>query len=1503
MLRRCAPLAVLFLVLFLGLLFPDLAAAAVATTTALSVSPSGSVAFLQPVALTATITDASNNPVLHGSVTFFDGSSILGTATIISSSSAGFTPGTAIFRTRSFVQSSHSLTARFNGTVANSASTSTAVALTITAAAGPYTSVTQLASTGSTNGQYGLTATVGGLSPSTPTGSVTFNDTTAGTSLGTQPLTTGSAGFLASATSVNIGADPCSLAIAGDFNNDGILDVLTVGDAKAPGSCYYINTGTLTTLLGNPDGSFTPRSSQSLTNLSTGYLGPLAVADFNGDGNLDVVAAVQGGLLLYPGNGDGTFQSPITLVSNYQDGGSVATADFNGDGIPDIAYTVYPQDEGTVTILPGNGDGTFGPGESVNIPGSQNTSQIPYVIAGEINGDGNTDLLLVSDSLISLLLGNGDGTFQAGPYYLPSSYDQDANVSAGFVDLAKNGQQEIVWLRVGSGSIGGSINVLSYTAGAFSNTSYPLSGYNNSEPQSEATGSLAFGDFNYDGKTDVAVYNAIAGQLLVYAGNGDGTLQSTPAVQQLPGSPTTAEQMAAGDFLNNGSSQLLLFDTTNGNLDFLQPAATATAALSNVSVPQCGLQQVSGAYSGDTNFSASTSNSVALGQQNGSPTIAFSGVPAAIMTGTPFPVTVTITASCTGGANPTGTVQLQVNSATLAQGSLSGTPPAYTGTVNTQAQPIAVGPATIVAAYSGDTNWLPASPSVQVAIQGTTSSKISYSGPTTVPSGDQMNASGVVTANQPGSALTGTATLLDNGKAIYSYTPPAGSQSPLAIPFYLNSTTAPLATGTHVLSLTYGNDNYWSGSSSQSLTINVQPGDAISVASNLPGSQEAFLGAAVQFRVTVSGYGSGTATGTLQFYDGSSPIGAPVQLSNGAASFTSTTFAVGAHSVTAKYSGDTNYASLTLQPIAFTVVTHGTVTVTLSSLATVETGMNFDVQATINPSTAILGPLPSGTATLTINGSVGPTQTVGTNPSSSDSGVGFNLNSVTNNLPLGSNYFSATYSGDSNWGAAASNVTTVDIVQGPVATPTLSLASSLGGYGSVVQGTSVTFTATVTGSAGTPTGTVQFYLSGTALGGPVTLSSGVATYTTSALPPGTDTVTAAYSGSTSYSSATTNGVVTVVTQGPDTLAIALSSPSTVSLATPVTITGTVTVGALGPAPTGTVSLFDGNTSIASTALSGNAPAAVTFTVNTASQPLAPGAHTFGLKYAGSTQWAASTASAAPVTVTQAVTTTQLSSSAESVTAGASVTLTAAVASTVTSPAPTGTVQFVDGTTSLGTPVAVSGGSATYTTTTLSAGTHSITAVYSGDANFASSTSAALSESIEDFTLQTNATSATVAPGSSASFTLTVTSQGGLNSSIAFACAGLPADAACSFSPQTVTGTGTTSLTISTQGSQALAMPPRVGPWLVRAGTLLACVFWIAAPRRRRKAQLFLLVVIAALLPTIAIGCGGGSSGSGGSSGGGGGGTSAGTYTVTITASAGSGSSTLSQTTQVSLTVQ
>jgi hypothetical protein len=262
------------------------------------------------------------------------------------------------------------------------------------------------------------------------------------------------------------------------------------------------------------------------------------------------------------------------------------------------------------------------------------------------------------------------------------------------------------------------------------------------------------------------------------------------------------------------------------------------------------------------------------------------------------------------------------------------------------------------------------------------------------------------------------------------------------------------------------------------------------------------------------------------------------------------------------------------------------------------------------------------------------------------------------------------------------------------------------------SGQNVTLTATVTGA--TPTGTVQFADGAASLGAPVALSGGAATLVTGALAAGGHSLSATYSGDTgnlrSISPVWQQAVLSA------TAVNVSATPATIAAGQAVSFTATVS----GAAPTGTVQFKDGASSLGGAVTL--SAAAATLSTNAL---VTAGSHSITAAYSGDAGNVASTSAPLAEIVTQATSTVSIAASALSVIAGQSVTFTA----TVSGMAPTGSVQFTDAGTSLGTAVALNGGTATLSTSILSVGSHSIAATYSGDANNYGSASVVITETI------------------------------------------------------------------------------------------------------------------------------------------------------------------------------
>jgi len=326
------------------------------------------------------------------------------------------------------------------------------------------------------------------------------------------------------------GLGPYSVAAA-DLNNDGNLD-LVVAD--------FAVSGTVAVLLGNGDGTF---------QLPATYPTPqtpkfVAVADFNGDGKLDLVITDSPYVSVMLGNGDGTFQSPISFSPTHAPS-ALGIGDFNHDGKLDLAVAEQFAGISQVQIFLGNGNGTFQQGSAYAV-GTDPTS----VAVASLRGDGKLDLAVAGflGPGISALLGNGNGTFQqAVTYPVPSAYwvaaadlngDGKLDLAVANFSLPTSPPTTVLSVLMGNGD------------GTFQNAvNYPSGGENTY---------IAVGDFNGDKKPDLVVTDPLNNDVLELLNTGVVSFSPTTPLTFVPQLLGTESSVQAVKLTNTGTTTLTI---------------------------------------------------------------------------------------------------------------------------------------------------------------------------------------------------------------------------------------------------------------------------------------------------------------------------------------------------------------------------------------------------------------------------------------------------------------------------------------------------------------------------------------------------------------------------------------------------------------------------------------------------------------------------------------------------------------------------------------------------------------------------------------------------------------------------------------------------------------------------------------------------------------------------------------------------------------------------------
>src|SRR5436309_3526137 len=888
-------------------------------------------------------------------------------------------------------------------------------------------------------------------------------------------LGNGDGTFQAAVNYTSGGLSPSSVVV-GDVNGDGKPDLL-VGNIYMGNGNY--SRGSVGLLLGNGDGTFLgPVSFDSGGEYAYG----VAVGDINGDGKLDLFVAnfcadstcASGGVAVFLGKGDGSFQPVVTYGSGGLDSYSVAVGDVNEDGKPDLLVANYYSADGnyysngTVGVLLGNGDGTFQAAVSYGSGGSGPVS----LAVGDVNGDGKPDLLVANqcassdctNGTVGVLFGKGNSTFGRVVSYESGGYQASWVAVA---DVSGDGRPDLLVANQCASSnncANGTIGVLLQNAdGSFQTAvSYPSGGY--------YAYSLGVSDVNGDGKPDLVVANQCAtnsscanGIVGVLLGNGDGTFQ--PALAFSSGGKF-AFSVAIADVNGDGKPDLLIANEYASTAN--QSTGTVAVLLGNGD----GTFQPAVTYgSGGQYF-----YTVAIADVNGD------GRPDLLLANQ------CAIGSCTGG--------------TLG---------ALLGTGNATFQPAVI--SSIPQARGGQ----------QLAI-----ADFDGNGTLDVASG------------------AGNFLLLGNGDGTFQPALILGADGPgIAVGDFNLDGKPDLAVGGVTILL---NISSATTRTPTTTTLSSSPNPSI-------------VDQTVNFVATVVAQNGGSPSGTVTFKDGANTIGTASVVtcncaSRGTATLPLSTLGAGTHTITAVYGGDVTFTGSTSSAITQTVLPKTATTTALSSsLNPSYVGQSVTFTAAVSPSGA------SGTVTF-----YDGTTILGTGSLNSSG----QASSSTSTLAAGSHKITASYGGESYFTHNTSAALTQTVNKFSTSTA-LTLSPNTTAFGQPV-----TITAGVTSSAGVPAGTVTFYDGATALGTGSVNSSGQATLSTSSLTAGSHSITASYAGNSNFASSTSAALTQTVNKANTTTAISTQSPNPSVAGQPVAVNFTVTPVAPGSGtPTGNVTVSDG----------------------------------------------------------------------------------------------------------------------------------------------------------------------------------------------------------------------------------------------------------------------------------------------------------------------------------------
>jgi len=750
-------------------------------------------------------------------------------------------------------------------------------------------------------------------------------------------LGNGDGTFSQTPTSVAVSGGPLSNVVFADFNGDGVLDFAATQKSTAGLNTIYQDA----IFLGQANGTYLPGT--LLTNPDLAYdICNNSVGDLNGDGKPEIVSAncsgvgAAGTLTVYLNNGDGTFHTGVyysagtesvdNTVANIAPQ-AVTIADVNGDGLNDIVSS-NPKG-GDVTILLGNGNGT------VNVPtvgystgGTPKTS----ALVADFNGDGLADIIVPDNEFsFAYLQGYGDGAFRSAmDYYspVPGGYGAGATTMATG-DFNGDGHPDFVLGNVGYNNPSGSLIGITVFLANPDGSLKPGANYGTSG----AYQGVAVGDFNGDSKLDIAAVNQSNGGVQIWHGDGTGAFALASFYPTLITEPYT---VVTGDFNNDGFPDLAVV-----NLDSLSTSPNITVSVL--------LNNKTGGFQTATLYSVNSS--VGFGEDMVAADVNGDGILDLVVAEYNPGVVAVLLGNGDGTFKPAIVPAFNFNLlGNLALGDLDGDGKLDLAVV---VDDPSVGTGLAVAKGNGDGTFQPA------VLYSTTLQNINLTQP--LPGDVQM-----VDLNGDGK-LDLVYSNLNYGTVGVLYN--TGTNSFATGMFY---DPVEYTAGSNVFALALVDingdgavdvvaaDNGYAGAT---VMLNAS-GNVNTVLSS---ANPAVVSQSVTFTATITAKVRGVTavpSGSVTFLDGSTSLGSGT-LNNSVATFTTTTLAVGTHSITAQYGGDSNFRASTSAAVSEVITATPDFALSANpSSMTVNAGISAQYTFTVTPSNGYNGTVTFSCGTL-----------------------------------------------------------------------------------------------------------------------------------------------------------------------------------------------------------------------------------------------------------------------------------------------------------------------------------------------------------------------------------------------------------------------------------------------------------------------------------------------------------------------------------------------------------